>query len=1016
MFIWSWLTLFISFTASATTYYVNVSNAAPVSPYTTWATAATNIQSAINVSSAGDLILVGDGVYATGGSTANRVSINQAVSVQSINGPATSIIQGYQVPGTTNGASAIRCVYLANGATLSGFTLRDGATASGGLGGGILCQSTTAMVSNCVITGNSAGSGGGGFSGTYENCVISGNTSSGNGGGLCLSSPGMTVNNCLIISNSCNQSGGGVYTVGTSTFFNNCTIVGNYCGSTGGGVYGGTLTNCIVYYNAQAGSSSSGTNIVNSTAAYNCCTVPTNGLAGTNNLITPPGFVNVDAGDMHLASWSPCIDAGNGAAENSDVDLDGNPRVVGIAVDIGAYEYQEQFDHPVHFVSLSSKNPVSPYTNWMTAATNIQNAIDGAAAGDYIVVSNGVYNTGERAVYGQQENRVVIDQPVTVQGLSGARYTFIQGGIVGPRCAYLTNGAVLMGFTLTNGNTQFNGDFLTNKNGGGVWCESPAATVSNCVLVGNSAMNFGGGSYSGTLANCLITNNEAFVSGGGAVASVLNNCLLVVNKAVETGGGCYFCVLTNSILSRNSATNGGGAVFGMLYGCALTNNTAFNGGGASSNTLVNCLLSGNIATNNGGGALYCSLTNCTLYGNHATNNGGGVAWGLSYNSIFLSNSASEYGGGAFSNDLSGCSLIGNIANGGTNNYPSGGGIYGSTAISCVISNNNAGAYGGGSSSGILTGCLIISNSASSGGGCYGDVVNASVLNGNQAANGGGAIYGSLNNCIIFNNMTVPVNSGYGGGTCDSDLTNCTVISNEALNGGGVASLNYTYYTNYVNCIIVGNYSYNGSFNWYVHIPNYPYFLSCCTYPPPEFGSGNITNVPVFLDSMFHEQTNSPTIDAGSNSGVSGSTDIDGRSRIVNGAVDIGATEFQGTNIEPFISWLYQYGLPDDGSADYADSDGTGMNNWQKWIAGLNPTNPASVLAMSAPVVTNGVQGVVVSWESVTNITYFLQRSSDLTGGFTSIQSNLLGQAGTTSYIDSTATNGNSFFYRVGVQY
>jgi hypothetical protein len=98
-------------------------------------------------------------------------------------------------------------------------------------------------------------------------------------------------------------------------------------------------------------------------------------------------------------------------------------------------------------------------------------------------------------------------------------------------------------------------------------------------------------------------------------------------------------------------------------------------------------------------------------------------------------------------------------------------------------------------------------------------------------------------------------------------------------------------------------------------------------------------------------------------------------------------------------------------------DGTGMNNWQKWIAGLNPTNPASVLAVQIPVVTNAPTGITVSWQSVNSRTYYLQRATNLASQppFTFIQSNLVGQSGSTSFTDTTATNGGAYFYRVGVQ-
>ncbi len=58
-----------------------------------------------------------------------------------------------------------------------------------------------------------------------------------------------------------------------------------------------------------------------------------------------PLFVDPDNGDLHLQSGSPMINAGFPNTPNlPETDLDGNPRVIGAAVDIGAYEYDDGSD------------------------------------------------------------------------------------------------------------------------------------------------------------------------------------------------------------------------------------------------------------------------------------------------------------------------------------------------------------------------------------------------------------------------------------------------------------------------------------------------------------------------------------------------------------------------------------------------------------------------------------------------------------------------------------------------
>jgi hypothetical protein len=127
----------------------------------------------------------------------------------------------------------------------------------------------------------------------------------------------------------------------------NCTVSSNSAqeftgipGGGGGGVYAesGGITNSIIYFNTLTTSDSSSNWLNAGTATFDhCCTAPNPG--GSGNITQDPQFADFANGDFLLAFTSPCIDAGTNQPWMADAfDLDGNPRIRGSSVDIGAYE------------------------------------------------------------------------------------------------------------------------------------------------------------------------------------------------------------------------------------------------------------------------------------------------------------------------------------------------------------------------------------------------------------------------------------------------------------------------------------------------------------------------------------------------------------------------------------------------------------------------------------------------------------------------------------------------------
>ena len=204
-------------------------------------------------------------------------------------------------------------------------------------------------------------------------------------------------------------------------------------------------------------------------------------------------------------------------------------------------------------------NDAADGTSWATAKATIQAGVSAITIpGGLVLVSNGVYAAGGAFAAGLM-NRVAITNAVTVQSVNGPEVTIIQGqgpmGASAVRCAYVADGAALVGFTLTNGFTQTSYD--NSGSGGGIYCDSAAGMVSNCALTGNSAYD-GGGASDGALYNCVLTGNSAGYSGGGAFDGTLYNCTLTGNSASYGGGGAYGGTLYNCTLTGNSATMAAG--------------------------------------------------------------------------------------------------------------------------------------------------------------------------------------------------------------------------------------------------------------------------------------------------------------------------------------------------------------------------------------------------------------------------------------------------------------------------
>jgi hypothetical protein len=289
----------------------------------------------------------------------------------------------------------------------------------------------------------------------------------------------------------------------------------------------------------------------------------------------------VASGPACMASTNQLRFLGSGAVTVSAWQPEGDNWLASPAV---TNQYSATETNAVHFAALAGQTPLWPYASWATAASNIQVAVDEASSGETVRVGSGQYTTGGRPAPGAAlSNRLVIGKGIRVLAEYGPSATFLVGqpgtGAAAPlgsnavRCAFVTQGALLAGFTLTNGFTAGESAAASDQAGGGALLSS-GGLLSNCVMVACGAVS-GGGFHGGAATRCVLSGNQALAEGGGAAEAALTACLLW-NNAAPYGGGAFQCELNACTLADNTALFGGGTYEGSLVNGIVWYNTGYD--------------------------------------------------------------------------------------------------------------------------------------------------------------------------------------------------------------------------------------------------------------------------------------------------------------------------------------------------------------------------------------------------------------------------------------------------------
>jgi len=670
-----------------------------------------------------------------------------------------------------NGNAAGRVFHLTGPlkAHISGLTLTNGAvsgTLPGNAGGCIWNDHAELNLSNCVVSGNSGGSGPGGaiyndgsFSSTYTILRIIASTISGNS---CTNSGGaiynyayqgkvdLSVTASTISGNTASSSsgvGGAIFNSGTGSSnaivaVARSTISGNTAGNRGGGIYSSGASSGVADLSVAASTISGnsapvgggifieGAGGIASLQIRN--TVLRAGASGAN-LGNSGGIVSSvfgynlssDNGGGYLTNTTDQINADpllgpladNGGPTLTHALLPGSPAI-DKGNSYGATADQRGKPRPYDYASIpnasggdgSDIGAVEAPTPRSLIVSNLNNSGAGSLRQAMLDA-----NTGRDDIITFATN--VAGTITLVAELTTTAPTIIRGP--GPNVLSVSGNQNNRVFTILGGPTEISG--LTIRDGrvvgssgnqgnhggealaGGIYNQA-TLTLSNCVVRSNTVVGgLGGERHNGTVGNGGRGIGGGLYNAGGNFTLV--NCSFIGNRAIGGQGGS----------AQNNLAGGGGNGLGAAIGTS-----------GGTNQITTCDLADSTAQGGAGGI--------SGGGQHGA---GGQAYGAGlYSESDVSILKSTFRGG---------SAVGGASSGG-NGSGFGGGIYNGNTLalrSCTITSNSAsggsfdfggGVYSSGAAAGV-TNCTIVRNQADSGGGWYG---NATVANSIFAENGAGS--------------------------------------------------------------------------------------------------------------------------------------------------------------------------------------------------------------------------------------------------------------------------------------